>query len=293
MTGSEALSRLHTALNQHLLTVADTEITVFTLVSLALVFLLATQGSRILQRTIARAAKVRELADDGSVFVVQRLAHYTILMVGGFIALQAIGIDLGALLAAGAVFAVGVGLALQHLAQNIVSGIILLVERVIKPGDVVEVDGRVVQIMRLGMRSTLGRTRDGEDLVIPNSHLVQGTVKNLTHDDPLIRVRVSVGVAYTSDMGKVGRVLVEAASQIPWRAPGTEPTLLWREFGNSSVVWEISVWGSDPWRLPIMRTDLARATWDTLAANQITIAYPQLDLHLDPPVVEVLGRAAR
>lgn len=280
---------LQDALNFELFSLAGTSVTVLTLATLLLVLLLTRQVSQVAQQAIARAAVRRGMNDtEGSVAVAQRLAHYAILLVGAFVGLQSLGIDLGALLAAGAVFAVGVGLAMQNLAQNFVSGVILLVEQTIKPGDVIEVEGRTVKVSAMGIRSTVCRTRDGEDLIIPNSVLVQGIVNNLTMSDRAIRVRMSVGLHYAADLEAARAVLLSAARGLPWRIPERDPILLVLQLGGSSFEVEISVWANDPWLLPQLRTDLAYAVWASLKRAGIPIAYPQLDVHFDAGVAPLV-----
>lgn len=288
----EIVARVYTVANFPLIEIAGTNITLFTLVALVLVTFATLQVSKALQKGVARAAEARKMtSQDGSVRVAQRLVHYGVLTIGVVVALQSLGIDLGSLVAAGAVFAVGVGLAMQGLAQNFVSGIILLVERSIRPGDVISVEGTTVQVTEMGIRSTVCRTRDGSDLIVPNSLLVQSTVQNLTKEDMTVRVRCVVGVAYASDMPATRAVLAAAADRLEWRAPEHPALVLWLGFGSSSVDWEVSVWAEDPWRLPLLRTELALAVWEALHEAQITIAFPQLDLHLDPPVLEALSHA--
>ncbi|MBX2799573.1 MAG: mechanosensitive ion channel [Myxococcales bacterium] len=292
MSWPDVLATLRDAFDLHLFDVGGRSIRPATLFALALVAFVTGQISKAFQQGVARAATIRGMeSDQGSIAVAQRVVHYVVLVVGVVVALQILGIDLAALVAAGAVFVVGVGLAMQNLAQNFVSGLILLAERSIKPTDVVEVDGQVVVVKQMGIRSTIAHSRDGEDLIIPNSLLVQNTVKNLTHLDRYIRIRVAVGVSYDSDMGQVARVLMEAANQVPWRVRSREPILLWQGFGDSAVQWEISVWGSDPWRVPQMRTELARVVWDALKEAGITIAFPQLDVHLDAAAREAITGA--
>lgn len=291
MDFTELAASAHTLINFPLIEIAGTQITPFTLLAMVLVVFVTLQISWGLQKAVARAAAARKMDDqEGSIRVAQRLVHYTVLTVGAVIALQSLGIDLGALVAAGAVFAVGVGLAMQGLAQNFVSGIILLVERSIKPGDVVSVEGSTVRVTEMGIRSTVCRTRDGSDVIVPNSLLVQSAVTNLTKDDRTVRVRCPVGVAYSSDMAHVQAVLVAAAESLSWKVPDREPVLLWAGFGSSSVDWEISVWANDPWRLPAFRTELANAVWNALADGGITIAFPQVDVHFDPAVEAALQR---
>ena len=148
----------------------------------------------------------------------------------------------------------------------------------------------MVRVRDMGVRATIVRTLDDEDLVIPNSVLVQSTVTNYTLRDNQVRLRVLVGVTYGSDMRKVKEVLQKAAEDIPWRVPDKSPVVLLSDFGSSSVDFEVSVWTSDPWKSRWARSDLRTSIWWALKEAGIVIAFPQLDLHLDEPVVESLQR---
>ncbi|MEN0068441.1 MAG: mechanosensitive ion channel domain-containing protein [Myxococcota bacterium] len=261
----------------------QSNITAMTVLGLLLLGWIALRFSRAAQRGVARANQRLQggiQLQESSLGIAQTLVHYGILLVAVVIALQMLSIDVASLVAAGAVFAVGLSLALQNLAQNFVSGLILLFEQTLKPGDIVEVEGTVVRIRQLGARSTLARSRDGEDLIIPNNLLVQNTVKNLTHEDRTVRIRVPVGVSYDSDMTEVATTLRKVARNVPWRTSTLEPVVLLTTFGPSSVDWEVSVWGDDPWRLPVLQTDLAERIWRGLKEAGITIAFPQVDVHL-------------
>jgi small-conductance mechanosensitive channel len=236
--------------------------------------------SRLAQRGARRAFALRGIDDVGTVGIATRLLHYAVIMLGLGIGLQTVGVDLGALLAAGAFFAVALGFAMQNVAQNFVAGIILLTERTIKPGDVLEVEGRVVRVSRMGLRSTVARTRDEEDLIIPNATLVQNTVTNYTLRDPTYRLRATVGVSYAADLDEVKRVLRQAAESLPGRSERHEPRVLLCGFGDSSVNFEVSVWSEDPWGARVTRSSLNEAIWWALRAAKITIPYPQRDVHL-------------
>jgi small-conductance mechanosensitive channel len=199
-----------------------------------------------------------------------------------------VGINLSALFAAGALFAVALGFALQDLGQNLTAGITLLTERSIKPGDVLELDGRLVRVRHMGLRATVARTLDDEDIIVPNSALAKDAVINLTFRDSLYRVRAGVGVTYASDMKRVKAVLEEVIAGMEWASKTKKPVVLLAEFGNSSVDWEVSVWSEDPWRVRRHQSSLREAIWDAFAAAGIVIAFPQLDLHFDQPVNETL-----
>ncbi|HEX7672277.1 MAG TPA: mechanosensitive ion channel domain-containing protein, partial [Polyangiaceae bacterium] len=230
--------------------------------------------------------------DEGALHAITRLLHYAVILIGFSIALQTAGIDLRALFAAGALFAVGIGFAMQNVAQNFVSGLILLVEHSIRPGDVLEIEGKQVRVVEMGVRSTRVRSRDDEVLIVPNSTLVQSTVRSYTLLDTLCRVRVNVGVGYDMDMAAVRATLEAAAGGVSIRSRAKDPMIQLLEFGPSAVDWEVSVWIEDPWLLRPSASILREAIWLALKERGIRMAFPQLDLHLDEPVVAALGKKA-
>jgi small-conductance mechanosensitive channel len=249
-----------------------------------LVLVLTFWISRATQRVVERGMVKAGVGHEDTRATTRRLLHYFVMVVGFAIAVQAVGISLATVFAAGAVVAVAVGFALQNILQNFVSGVILLGERSITETDILEVEGRVVRVMRMGARATVARTREDEELIIPNSILVQSTVKNLTLTDMVYRVRAAVGVAYSSDMRRVEQALEAAALSVERRSPDRKPLVFMTEFGDNAVVWEVSIWAVDPWAAPVTRSDLNKAIWWALADAGITIAFPQLDVHLDTPV---------
>lgn len=270
----------------HLFDLAATPITVATLFTFALIILATFLISRVLEAATVRALRIRKVSEEGTIGVAQRLVHYVVLVIGISVALQTIGINLNALFAAGALFAVALGFAMQNITQNFVSGVILLVERSIKPGDVLRVEGRLVKVTRMGIRATVSKTLDDEEIIIPNSVLVQNSVTNYTLKDRLYRLRATVGVVYWSDMAKVRESLEKTAADIPWRVKSQDPRVLLRQFGNSSVDFEVSVWTNEPWLSQRRLSELHEAIWWALKEAEITIAFPQLDVHFDVPVTQ-------
>ncbi|MCB1033569.1 MAG: mechanosensitive ion channel, partial [Acidobacteria bacterium] len=151
---------------------------------------------------------------------------------------------------------------------------------------------KVVRVQSMGIRSTIVRTLDDEALIVPNAELVQSVVTNFTLKDTLYRRRVTVGVAYESDLRQVDAVLNRTAKDLSWRCPEPEPRVLLRAFGSSSVDFEVSVWIDDPWRMARRRSDLHHAVWWALKEAGITIAFPQLDVHFDASLKQLLAEAA-
>jgi len=293
MTWDSFWSGFGVALHKELFAISGTPVSTMTLVTFFAVVGLSFWASRLLQHAASRFLKLRGVKDEGTVGVVERLTHYLVLALGMGVALQTLGINLTALFAAGAFFAVAAGFAMQNVTQNLMAGIILLVERTIKPGDILSVEGQMVRVARLGTRATVARTLDDEDLIVPNSTIVQTTITNYTLRDKRYRIRVPVGVTYGSDMALVRRTLETAASEAAWRSKQHDPVIYMTAFGSSSVDWEVSVWIDDPWNERRYRSQLHEAIWWALKEAGVVIAFPQVDLHMDPPVMEALGRIAR
>lgn len=279
-------------LDVSLFNLAGTPITAATLLVFAAVIGLTFLVSHLIQKALAKALRMRKIMDDGTIEVARRLLHYIVLGIGVAVGLQTIGINLSALFAAGAVFAIGLGFAMQNIMQNFVSGVILLTERSIKPGDVLQVDQRFVRVQKMGIRATIAKTLDEEEIIIPNSTIVQGTVTNYTLRDSLYRLRCTVGVVYGADMKLVRGVLEKTARGILWRVQNQDPVILLTAFGSSSVDWEVSVWMDDPWRVNRARSELNEAIWWALQQAGITIAFPQVDVHFDQPALEAIRRAS-
>ncbi|MEK9502406.1 mechanosensitive ion channel family protein [Gaopeijia maritima] len=274
-------------------TIGGSEVTVADLFVVVAILVVAFLFSRIVRQGLDRIMRRRGVDDEGTIAITLRIVHYAVVVLGLLTAVGQVGINLSALFAAGAVFAVGIGFALQGLTVNFVSGVILLFERSIKPGDIVEVDGYVARVLKLGIRTTLCRNRDDEEILVPNSHLVDSTVKNFTLHDSTLRLRGSVGVAYESDVARVMEVLDTMADGLKWRLRDRTPVVLLTGFGSSSIDFEVSVWTSDPWQAPRYRSELLKGIWFALKDADITIAFPQLDVHFDAPINEAASGLPR
>ena len=279
-------------LDRTVFTVGDARITVGGLLLLALIAAVTFAFSWVLRRLIARGARLFPMVRPGAVAVFQRLTHYFVLAIGLGVGLDTLGINLATLFAAGAIFAIGVGFAMQNIAQNFVSGVILLLERSIKPGDVLEVEGRFVKVREMGIRSTIARTLDDEEIIIPNATIVQSTVKNYTLQDSIYRLRAAVGVTYGSDMALVKETLEQVGTAMEWRNRTKSPLVLMIEFGDSAVVFEVSVWIDNPWLQRRALSDLNEAIWWAFKEKGIVIAFPQLDVHVDEAAIDAVRRAA-
>lgn len=211
---------------------------------------------------------------------VGRIASYAIRIITISLALQVSGIEVAKILGAVAVMTVGIGIAMQKVAENFVSGMILLAERSIREGDIIEFDGTIARVQHMGIRATVAQTLDDEEIIVPNSLLTQSAVKNLTLTEELYRLRVRVGISYASDLDVARAALHAAAVSLTWRDTTREPVVLVLDFGASSIEMEVSIWTRDVWALRRGQSALREATWAELRAAGIGIPFPQLDVHL-------------
>ncbi len=268
-------------LDQTVLRLGDTSITGASIIAAALVFLACMALSLLIRRAIRIAAKDRVDPNKGTLGVVTRMIHYSLVIVGFVAAMQTLGINLGVLFGAGAIFAVGLAFAMQSIAQNFVAGVILLAERAIKPGDILAVDGKIVEVQDMGIRATIVTATNGERLVVPNSTLIQNTVTNYTLKDPMYRIDVIVGVGYDADTDAAKAVLMSVVENLAaeWKSP-RPPEVLMTDFADSSIVYTVSVWTGNPWNVRRQRAEMREHVWKALGAAGVVIPFKQIDLHV-------------
>jgi small-conductance mechanosensitive channel len=205
---------------------------------------------------------------------------YTIITLGVLVALSSIGINLSTLTVVLGGLSVGLAFGLQEIVNNFVSGFILLFERSIEIGDIVEVDQNVGIVQRIGVRSTTIKTRDNVELIIPNSYFLTQVVTNMTRSEDLVRTRVSVGVSYNARPREVEQALLEAAAQHPQVLSDPPPSIQFKDFGDSSLDFELFVWTNQAFQTPKLTSELRYNIWDALAARNIEIPFPQRDIHI-------------
>lgn len=275
------LALIDGVLNARLTHLGNRDIALSDILVLLAVVVFTFWGTGLASKVTIQALSDRGVDTKGTVGVLLNLGRYVLIVAGLAIGLNTIGIDLTALFTLGAVFAVTIGFALQNISQNFVSGIILLVEGAIQPGDILEVEGRVVRVIKMGVRSTVARSQDDEDLILPNATLAQGTVKNLTMIDDELRIRATVSVAYESDLDRVKKILEKAARTVA-DPRNTVPVVLLQDFGDSGIHFDTFIWISDPWTAPKVRSELRLAIWRAFRDEGVVIPFPQVDVHFDP-----------
>jgi len=244
-----------------------------------LFFLAALAAARIAQRGVSRLLALRGHA-RGAQAAVGKVARYLVLTIGLGVALSTAGLDLTAVLAASTVLLVGLGFGLQNIAQNFVSGLILLIEQPIRPGDFVRVGDTFGVVDDIGPRATRILTRDNVAIIVPNSELATTQVVNHSRPSSRQRISVDVGVAYGSDVALVRETLLAAARAHPGILAEPPPDVRFESFGDSSLDFRLLAWILDPREDLRISSDLRFAIDEGFRRASITIPFPQRDLHL-------------
>lgn len=218
--------------------------------------------------------------DPGTSYALYQIIKYIIWVITLGIILEAIGIKVTLLLAGSAALLVGVGLGLQQTFNDIISGIILLSERSIKIGDVLDIDGDVVKIQSIGLRTSKALNRDDISIIIPNSLITTSKVINWSHQSNKTRFRIEVGVAYGSDVDLVIKILEESAKSYPDISSKDMVEARLMNFGSSSLDFHLLFFSKNIFRISKVKSDIRRIICQKFDENNIVISFPQLDVHL-------------
>lgn len=218
--------------------------------------------------------------DPGARHAVGRLIHYLLVVLGFLLAMSLVGIQLESFLVLGGALGVGIGFGLQHVANNFISGLILLFERPVKVGDTVVVDKEWGRVKRIGLRSTVIETFARSELIVPNSQLVSNTVTNWTLSNPMARLRIPVGVAYGTDVEMALRLLREAAGRNPRVLKDPPPLALFTRFGDSALELELHAWVGDVKERLLTQSEICQEIDRLFRELGIEIPFPQRDVHI-------------
>ena len=261
-------------------TIGTFRISVGMMVGAVAIFYCASLISRILPRVILDEKISGRKLDRGVLRSIAQLIRYFIIFVGFLLAISFIGFDFTKLTIILSAFGIGIGFGLQGIVNNFVSGLILLFERPLTEGDTIEIGTDRAHIKKIGLRSTVVTTLDQAELIIPNADLINNQVTNWTLTHRQVRLCVPVGVAYGSDISLVGETILASAKKQKEVLNSPAPEVLFMNFGDSSLDFELRVWIEDVDRRAQVRSALYHdIEWNFRELN-IVIPFPQRDLHL-------------
>ena len=236
---------------------------------------------RIARRVLSHSIQRSNGLDPAQKLLADKLATVVIMGVAFFIGIDILGIDLTALAFFSGALGLAVGFGMQKTVGNLIAGIILLMDRSIKPGDVIAVGESFGWVNKIGVRAVSIITRDGKEHLIPNEILMTEEVENWSYSSLEVRVHIEVGVSYNCDIRLAQELMVEAALDAPRVLKSPKPKTLLLEFGDSSVKFDIRVWIRDPEEgVGSVRSEILNRIWWKFKENDIEIPFPQRDLHI-------------
>lgn len=277
------MDRFLEILNYKIVETGNYTITVASILLVILIYL----GVRIflfgLKKVMNRIFEKRGI-DRGRRFALFKLVQYIVWTFAFIFMLQAAGFQITILLAGSAALLVGLGLGLQQIFQDLVSGIFILIEGTIQRDDVIEIDGLIGKILTINLRTSTVLTRDGIMLIVPNHKFIVDNIINWSHSATPTRFKVDVGVAYGSDVEKVTAILMECALEhdkiLKTKENNLYPFVRFVDFGDSALLFQIYFWSSDIFPVENTKSDLRYRIDKRFREEGVTIPFPQRDLHI-------------
>lgn len=283
---SETIGAFVKTLDDWAITIGAVRISAFDVVFLALTIMAVVTIAWFVTRLARRAMRNVKRFDQAQSLLAEKLVTIVIWVIAFFVTIDLVGIDLSALAFFGGAFGLAVGFGMQKTIGNLISGILLLLDKSIKPGDVISVTDQagneaVGQIRKIGIRAISVITRDQTEHLIPNENLMVNQVVNWSYSSRDVRVKAPVGVSYGSDIKLVKKLLERAVDETPRVLQRPAPSVNLMGFGDSSVDFEIRFWIEDPESgLANIRSAVYTRVWELFQENGIEIPFPQRDLNL-------------
>lgn len=267
-------------LSYELLKIGDWELHVGNILMTGLVVVITWLFLNILRRVIERPKFILDNIDKKRRHSIYLIIKYFVWVIALVVILEVIGVKVTILIAGSAALLVGIGLGLQNIFADLVSGFFLLFEGTIKVGDVIEADGIIGKVVEINLRSSEVMTRDGVTIIVPNSKFVVEKVINWSHNNDSVRFNVEVGVAYGSDVENVILCLTETLKKHPKVESKPLPFVRFVNFGESSLDFQLIFWTKETFLVENVKSDIRRSVYKELNERNIVIPFPQRDLHI-------------
>ncbi len=249
------------------------------IISLLVLLWLAGIISRLIDQQVRRVSDIT----PSMRVLLTKISKIVLITIAVLMAIKSLGIDLTALAVFSGAIGLGLGFGLQKVFSNLVSGLILLLDKSVKPGDIVEVGNTYGWVKVLGARYVSVQTLSGVEHLIPNEFMITNSVVNWSYSDTLVSSKVAVGIAYNSDIRKAMELMAEAARSTPRVLQDPPPGASLVAFADNSINLELSFWVDDPIHgLGGLKSQIMLKIWDAFTANGIDFPYPQRDVHVYP-----------
>lgn len=258
----------------------DSQFTLGRLFWLVLVLYFLFTTAWLAQEILLRVIEPRTQVDAGTINVALTIGRYVVLSLALLIVFWQIGFDPTSLTIIAGGLSVGIGFGLQSIISNFISGVVLLFEQSLRPGDVVEVGGILGTVEKLNVRATTVRTYNNVEMIIPNETFFTSTVTTYTHTSRITRVLLTIGASYNSDPQEVMNILKNAAERHGLVLDDPAPDVFFENYGDSSIDFHLAIWVDDPNHRKRVPSDLRLMIWKEFEKHGIEIPFPQRDLHI-------------
>ncbi len=257
--------------------ISSYKLTISEVVIITLIFSVTKLVLWLISKYLKRRVSHGKL-DSGKQYAVHQIIVYIAYIIAIILSLDAVGIKITVLLAGSTAILVGLGLGLQDLFKDMVAGFVLLFERAVTSGDIIEIDGIVGQVKEVGFRTTSLLTREDIVLIVPNTKLTNNNIINWSQNKSLTRFAVSIGVAYGSDTAEVEKLLIQATKDNPDIATKPEPKVYFSNFGESSLDFTLYFFSKNLFRIERTKSELRFKIDEVFRENNVRIPFPQRDL---------------
>lgn len=276
----EIINKIIDLFGLSLIKTKDVNLTVGAVIALVIAFIATGYVLKFIRKVITRNIPIEDQNKFISIFqFVQYLVYLFVIM----FTLNASGVNISVLLTASAAVFLGLGFALQQLFQDLISGILIILEQSLKVGDIIETDGKVCRIEKISLRSTRALTQNQRVMIIPNHKFLSDILFNWTQNSNVVRDSVAVGVAYGSDTELVKQLLISCAKNISGTLNDYEPIVMFENFGDSSLDFAVYFFVDDAFTVLRIKSDLRFEIDKQFRINNISIPFPQRDVHFFNP----------
>lgn len=260
-----------------IVTYHDNKITVGVIIAIILAFMVTSYLLKVTKKLITRKMDDEDKNKFTSIF---QFFQYLVYLFVVMFTLKSVGVDISPLLTASAAIFLGLGFALQQLFQDLISGVLIIIDQTLHVGDIIEVGGTVCKVEKISLRSTKAVTRDNRVIIIPNHKFLSDMLINWTQNSTEVRSKVSVGVAYGSDTKLVEQILIKVAKENKDVLNKHNPFVLFEDFGDSSLDFALIFHVKNGLALLRIQSDLRFEIDKAFRENNITIPFPQRDVHM-------------
>jgi len=267
-------------LNYELINTEKFTITVYEVILILIILIVTIFLMRVIKRVIRNRERKKQF-DPGRSHAILQIIRYVLWIIAILVSLRILHIQLTLLLAGSAALLVGLGLGLQQIFQDVMSGVAILFEGSLKVGDIVEIQDDIIgRVIEVGIRTSKIETRDNIIMVVPNSKFVTDVVINWSHIEKKTRFHVDVGVSYGSDVKLVTSVLLKCAEDHGKVSTSPKPFVRFKDFGNSSLDFQLYFWSTETFQVENIKSEIRYEIDAAFRQNQITIPFPQRDVHI-------------